>query len=165
LLEGHPIPAVDHRPLEARLFLFTPSNGALRDASKCMRMPICGDGGTAARQLKCVADGLNQELDGAIPNGLGFNGLKDSNDVLLVFAFYEPQDPSNGEASCLRADLVACAGLSQPLTGGPYDMTCASCQGGAKNAPGRDNGPCPKGTGKDSCFLQTCEKWLAQNGY
>jgi hypothetical protein len=164
VLPEHPIPDLDHRALQARLFLATPSDGRIRDASKCMTLLSCGDGGTA-RQAKCMADSLNQQLDGAIPNGLGFDGLQNPNEVQLILAFYQPPDPMGTGASCLRDDLVACAGLAPPLGGGSYDISCASCQGGTKAAPGPDNGPCPKGLERDSCFLQKCDELLAANGF
>src|SRR4030095_4530471 len=108
-----------------------------------------------------LAEGLNQQLDGAIANGLGFDGLKNPDDVVLFLAVYQQQefliDTEEGQPSCRRVDLVACAGLAPPLGGGEYDMSCASCQDGARNPPSRNNGPCPRdGTG--SCFLEKCDK-------
>ena len=61
------------------------------------------------------------------------------------------------------ADLVACAGLEPPLGGGIFDISCASCQGGSRSAPGPDNGPCPQPGGV--CFLHDCEAILQMNGY
>ena len=110
---------------------------------------------------------LNQQLDGAIAKGLGFDGLQNPDDVELFMAFYQQQDfledPEETQPSCRRVDLVACAGLAPPLGGGEYDMSCASCQDGVKNPQSRNNGPCPKSA--NSCFLDTCDGWLAKNGY
>jgi hypothetical protein len=158
-INGRPPPAILNRGVQARLFLVTPSDQIVRDASKCMTLLPCGDGG---RPADCFAESLNQQLDGAIPRGLGYDGLENPDDVQLMLAFYEPLEPSS-IASCERGDLVACAGMAPPLGGGNYDISCASCQGGVRNAPGPDNGPCPKP--KTSCFLEECEATLAKNGY
>jgi len=152
-------PDLKGRSMQARLFLITPSNQAVRDASKCMTLAPCADAG---RPAPCLAESLNQQLDGAMPQGLGFDGLENPDDVQLVLAFYQPPDAAS-VASCSRADLFACAGLAPPLGGGNYDISCASCQGGSKSAPGPDNGPCPRP--KRSCFLEECNDILARNGY
>jgi hypothetical protein len=157
-LTSRPSPELERRTSQARLFLITPSDGKVRDTSKCMTLFPCADAG---RPDNCLAENINQQLDGALPQGLGFDGLQNPDDVQLVMAFYQAVDASS-LTSCSRADLVACAGLAPPLGGGNYDITCASCQGGAKNAPGPDNGPCPKG---DGCFLQDCDAVLMRNGY
>jgi hypothetical protein len=159
IVGSRPPPEIERRVLQARLFLVTPADNSIRDASKCMTLLPCGDAG---RPANCLAESLNQQLDGAIPHGLGFNGLENPDAVQLVLAFYESAD-STSAVSCDRADLVACAGLAQPLGGGNYDISCASCQGGPRNAPGPDNGPCPKP--RNSCFLQACADILAQNSY
>jgi hypothetical protein len=157
-LTGRPPPDIVSG-VQARLFLVTPSDQAVRDASKCMTLLPCSDGG---RPANCLAESLNQQLDGAIPRGLGFDGLQNPDDVLLMLAFYDSVDPMS-TASCARTDLVACAGMRPPLGGGNYDISCASCQGGPKNAPGPDNGPCPKP--RNSCFLDECDSILAKNAY
>jgi hypothetical protein len=154
-------PDLVRRNMQARLFLVTPSNQNVRDTSKCMTLAPCADAG---RPAPCLAESLNQQLDGAMPQGLGFDGLENPDEVQLVLAFYQPPDAAS-VASCSRADLVACAGLRPPLGGGNYDITCASCQGGPKNAPGPDNGPCPKPRGSTTCFLQECNDILAKNDY
>jgi hypothetical protein len=156
---NRPPPDLERRAMQARLFLITPASGAVRDASKCMTLAPCGDAG---RPVNCLADSLNQQLDGAMPQGLGFDGLDNADDVQLVLAFYQPPD-AESITPCSRADLVACAGLRPPLGGGNYDISCASCQGGSKSAPGPDNGPCPRTKG--SCFLQECNEILANNNY
>lgn len=152
-------------PIQARLFLVTPgakaTDARIRDASKCMILP-------SVKGPRTLADGLNQQLDGAIANGLGFDGLQNTQDVVLFMAFYQQQDfqaPDAGEEQslCRRVDLVACAGLAPPLGGGEYDMSCASCQDGSRNPQSRDNGPCPKYGAQ--CFLDACDTWLATNGY
>jgi hypothetical protein len=153
-------PDLERRTIQARLFLITPSNETIRDASKCMTLPPCSDAGSP---VNCLAESLNQQLDGALPQGLGFDGLENPDEVQLVLAFYQPLDTTS-IAACNRADLVACAGLAQPLGGGNYDITCASCQGGPKNAPGPNNGPCPRLRGF-SCFLQECNAILTRNNY
>jgi hypothetical protein len=156
---SRPPPDLERRTMQARLFLITPADQSVRDASKCMTLAPCGDAG---RPRNCLADSLNQQLDGAMPQGLGFDGLDNPDDVQLVLAFYQPPDATN-VAPCSRADLVACAGLRPPLGGGNYDISCASCEGGPKNAPGPDNGPCPKS--KRACFLQACNEILMNNNY
>jgi hypothetical protein len=150
---------IDRRALQARLFVVTPVDQHVRDASKCMSLVPCADAG---RPVDCLAESLNQQLDGALPQGLGFDGLQNPDDVQLILAFYQPLDSTSG-ATCGLSDLVACAGLAPPLGGGNYDITCASCQGGPKAAPGPDNGPCPKPKG--SCFLEACNDILTKNGY
>jgi hypothetical protein len=162
-LAGH-LPPEFRQPTQARLFIVTPADNRVRDASKCMTLPGCRESGRAA----CLAGGLNQQLDGAIAKGLGFDGLQNPDDVELFLAFYQQQDfleePEESQPACRRVDLVACAGLAPPLGGGEYDMSCASCQDGPRNPQSRDNGPCPRDN-NTSCFLQKCDSWLAQNGY
>jgi hypothetical protein len=152
-------PDLDRRALQARLFLITPADQMVRDSSKCMTLLPCQDAGPAT---DCLAERLNQQLDGALPQGLGFDGLQNPDDVQLVLAFYQPLDLSS-VSSCNRADLVACAGLAPPLGGGTYDISCASCQGGPKSVAGADNEPCPRP--KNSCFLDACNSVLAMNNY
>lgn len=159
-LAGH-LPPDFSEPSQARLFVVTPGDKRVRDASKCMTLP-------AYHGPARFAEALNQQLDGAIANGLGFDGLQNPDDVVLVLAFYQQEDfqPANGEEalpSCRRVDLVACAGLSPPLGGGSYDMSCASCQDGARNPTSRNNGPCPRD--EHPCFLDACNSWLAGSGY
>jgi hypothetical protein len=163
-LSNRPPPDLENRAIQAKLFLVTPADDSIRDTSKCMTLLPCADGG---RLVNCLAENLNQQLDGALPQGLGFDGLSNPDDVQLVLAFYQPIDAAT-VSSCNRADLVACAGLAPPLGGGNYDISCASCQGGPKNAPGPDNGPCPKPkstSGKSYCFLEACNDILAKNNY
>ena len=93
-----------------------------------MSLHPCGDGGRFGPVADCMANDLNQQLDGAMPNGLGFDGLKNPEEAQLVLAFYQPIDSSEGGGGCHRADLYACAGLAAPLGGGAYDISCASCQ-------------------------------------
>jgi hypothetical protein len=154
----HP-PDLEHHTTQARLFLITPSDNKVRDSSKCMTLLPCADAG---KPVDCLAESLNQQLDGALPNGLSFDGLENPDDVQLVLAFYQSLDAAS-VAPCSRTDLVACAGLAPPLGGGNYDITCASCEGGPKGAPGPDNGPCPRP--KDGgCFLNACNDILSSNG-
>jgi hypothetical protein len=167
-LEGHyPVGGLAGKSLEARLFLISPSDDRVQDASKCMGLHPCGDGRSgSASTADCMSGDINQQLDGAMPNGLGFDGLKNPEEAQLVLAFYLPSESSEGAGGCRRADLFACAGLAAPLGGGPYDISCASCLGGSRTAPGNDNGPCPKGPSREmSCFLQVCDTLLANNGF
>jgi len=164
-LEGHYPPSLLGRPIEARLFLISPGDRKVQDASKCMGLHPCGDGGRSGSFTDCVSSDLNQQLDGAMPNGLGYDGLKNPEEAQLVLAFYQPADTSEEAGGCRRTDLFACAGLAAPLGGGAYDISCASCQGGSRTAPGTDNGPCPKEQSRSSCFLQLCDDLLANNGF
>jgi hypothetical protein len=163
-LPGH-LPPDFSLHTQARLFVVTPDDNIVRDASKCMTLPILCKG---TGRPGCLAEALNQQLDGAIANGLGFTGLKNPDDVELFMAFYQQQDfledPEETQPTCRRVDLVACAGLAPPLGGGAYDMSCASCQDGPRNPASRDNGPCPRDS-TNSCFLEKCDAWLAMNGY
>ena len=150
---------------EARLFLISPGDKRVQAASKCMRLHPCYDGGRSNRD-DCLASDLNQQLDGAMPAGLGFDGLKNPDDAQLVLAFYQPTDSSEENGGCHRADIVACAGLAAPLGGGAYDISCASCQYGQKTTVGSDTGPCPRPTSStESCFLWYCNDVLAGSGY
>jgi hypothetical protein len=155
------------RSTEARLFLVSPADRRVQDASKCMSLHPCSDGGRFGPIPDCMASDLNQQLDGAMPNGLGFDGLKKpEEEAHLILAFYQPADASEEGGGCHRADLFACAGLATPLGGGAYDISCASCKEGSRTAPGNNNGPCPKDlTQRTSCFLQLCDSLLADNGF
>jgi hypothetical protein len=150
---------------QARLFLISPSDQKIQDASKCMHLKPCADSGRGP-QPGCIASDLNQQLDGAMPNGVGFAGLKNSEDAQLMIAFYTPSDASEDDEGCHRSNLFECAGLAAPLGGGAFDITCASCQGGSRTASGSNTGPCPKGpSGTQSCFLKICDGILAANNY
>ena len=150
---------------DARLFLISPGNRRIQAASKCMRLHPCFDGGRAGRE-RCMASDINQQLDGAMPNGLGFDGLKNPEEAQLVLAFYQPTSTSEEDGGCHRFDMVACAGLAPPLGGGAYDISCASCLNAQKTTQGSDNGPCPRDLTDDkSCFLQHCDQILGENGY
>jgi hypothetical protein len=165
ILDNHYPPSFWGRSAEARLFLVSPSERKVHDASKCMSLHPCLDGSRFGPVADCMASDINQQLDGAMPNGLGFDGLKNPEEALLILAFYEPSS-SEEAGGCHRADLVACAGLAAPLGGGPYDISCASCQGGSRTSTGNDNGPCPRDLSQgNSCFLQVCDSLLANNGY
>jgi hypothetical protein len=150
---------------DARLFLISPGDRRIQAASKCMRLHPCFDGGRVGRE-SCMASDINQQLDGAMPNGLGFDGLKNPEEAQLVLAFYQPTSTSEEDGGCHRLDMVACAGLAPPLGGGAYDVSCASCLNGPKTTQGIDNGPCPRDLTDDkSCFLQYCDDILDENGY
>jgi len=150
-ISDHPLPDLAGRAFEARLFLVLPSDGTIRDASKCMSIAACPD--SRSHQV-CLAEALNQQLDGAIPSGLGFDGLHDPGQVQLLLAIYQAADPAVADVTCGEANLVACAGFAEPLGGGNFDISCASCQGGSKTPAGRDNTPCSAPRG---CFLRTCD--------
>jgi hypothetical protein len=147
-------PDLQGSPFEAQLFLVTPGDGIVRDSSKCMTISPCFD---PRFHNSCVADALNQQLDGAIPTGLGFDGLRDPNQVQLILAIYQPVDLGAAGEACAQSNLVACAGLAQPLGGGNFDISCASCQGGPNVPGGRDNTPCSSTRG---CFLRACAALL-----
>jgi hypothetical protein len=166
-LDNHYPPNLYGRSNEARLFLVSPSDGRVQDASKCMRLHPCTDGGRFGDLDDCMANDLNQQLDGAMPNGLGFDGLKNAEEGQVVLALYQSPDSSEETGGCHRADLFACAGLAAPLGGGPYDITCASCQAGPRTAPGSNNGPCPRDQLSlgANCFLQVCDSLLANSGF
>lgn len=164
--DHYPIGSLIGKTIEARLFLISPGDSRVQDASKCMGLHPCGDAGRSGSFAECMANDLNQQLDGAMPNGLGFDGLKNPEEAQLVLAFYQPSQGSDEGGGCHRADLFACAGLAAPLGGGAYDISCASCQGGSRTAPGNDTGPCPKGlSGTGSCFLKICDGYLETNGF
>ena len=75
---------------------FTPGDKVVHDSSKCMTLVPCAD---AARPASCVAESLNQQLDGAIPRGVGFDGLKNPGEIQLVLAFYQPLASSDTSTS------------------------------------------------------------------
>lgn len=165
-LPGHYPAILDGRTTEARLFLVSPGDGRVQDASKCMSLHPCGDGGRSGPPTECMASDINQQLDGAMPNGLGFDGLKNPEEAQLILAFYQPSNMSEDRGGCHRTDLFACAGLAAPLKGGSYDISCASCQSGSRTAVGSDTGPCPRDqTLLNSCFLQICNDLLAKNHF
>jgi hypothetical protein len=157
-LSGSPWPDF-RRELQARLFVVSPSQAfSVQDASKCMSIEPCGEGGLS-RSNHCLAERLNQQLDGAMPKGLTSDGLRNPDDVLLVLAFYQP--PAGSDASCTIDSLFACAGLSAPLGGGSFDIACSSCQGSSRTPTGSDTGPCPRDTNdRNGCFLRTCYGFL-----
>jgi hypothetical protein len=145
------------RELQARLFVVAPGESfAVKDASLCMSIAPCGEGGVS-RSSKCIAERINQQLDGAMPKGVTSDGLRNADDVILVLALYQPA--AGSDASCGADALFACAGMSTPLGGGNYDISCASCQGGSRTPSGSDTGPCPR-LGNDKCFVQSCYAFL-----
>ena len=143
------------RSFGAQLFMLSASDGMVRGTSKCMTVAPCSD---PRGHNACLADALNQQLDGAIPGGLGFEGLKEPGQAELLLAIYQPIDPASTNPPCAASDLVACAGLSQ-ASGTSFDISCASCQGGSKTPPGRDDSACAG----HSCFLKTCSMLIQGN--
>jgi hypothetical protein len=149
-------PDLQGRAFNAQLFLLSSSDETVRGVSKCMTVAPCSD---PKGHNACLADALNQELDGAIPGGLGFDGLEEPNQAQLFLAIYQPFDPASTNPPCTADDLVACAGLALPGGKGTFDISCASCQGGSKTPPGRENTPC----NARSCFLKTCSMMIQGN--
>jgi hypothetical protein len=159
-IQGNPWPDWT-RELQARLFVVSPSeNFAVKDASLCMSILPCGEGGIS-RSGKCIAERINQQLDGAMPKGVTSDGLRSADDVMLVIGLYQAGPGS--DVGCGVDTLFACAGMSTPLGGGNYDISCASCQGGSRTPTGADTGPCPR-LGNDKCFLQSCYGFLKTAG-
>lgn len=163
-LEGRPPPRAD-APRQLRVFLADPERGKIRAKSDCAALLPCD----ISEELgpDCLAQSLNQVLDGAMPDGLSYTDLEDASTSLLFFAIYDGEEAADGgssDAQCRLEDLIACAGVTARLGGdGSYDITCASCQGGSRNPPAIDNGPCPHGFGA-GCFLEGCAKLLADGG-
>jgi hypothetical protein len=140
--------------LQARLFLADPTGG-VRATSACFQLlpssvnAATDPGGWAAG----MARELNQELEGALPNGLTYPGLNDPSQVILTLALYQPKDDTG---QCEHDALIACAGFEQPLAGGDYDISCASCQSGFVGAIGAH---CP--TAGTDCFFEECARVVA----
>lgn len=139
-------------PKHAKLFLLDLEHEEHAGDSKCVEIDT-----DCESDLGCMAGKFGDALDEAFPHGLTFDGFEDPADGLLVLAVYEPKD---GVEPCALDTLVACAGLAEPLRGGPYNITCASCQGGLHTSLGNDTGPCPVSPGE--CFLERCAMMLAQ---
>jgi hypothetical protein len=152
----------DHAPpdrtsyTEARLFLVS-LDGSVKDASLCMDVSPCVSADPAA-DLECTAKKLNQQLVGAMPEGLTFDDLEDAADARLFLAIYQPPP---GARPCDPAELVLCAGFAETIGEEVYDIACASCQGGETQA-GEFNTACPtEGNGLSTrCFLRTCDVLL-----
>src|SRR5258708_5732265 len=89
-INGRAPPAILSRGVQARLFLVTPSDQIVRDASKCMTLLSCGDGG---RPADCFAESLNQQLDRPIPRGLGYDGLQTPDALHLMPPCHPPLQP------------------------------------------------------------------------
>lgn len=152
----------DHAPpdrtsyTEARLFLVS-LDGSVKDASLCMDISPCTSGDLEA-DLECTAKKINQQLVGAMPEGLTFDDLEDPADARLFLAIYQPPP---GATPCDPAELVLCAGFAETIGEEVYDIACASCQGG-KTQAAQFNTACPtEGNGMMTrCFLRTCEELL-----
>jgi len=166
-LAGHPPPNL-RSDAQIRLVLVDPDRIKIRAKSACTPLFPC-DQVDQQNQGKCLADGINQALDGAMPSGLTYDDLEDPSVVLPVLAIYQsPRGDGDAGASdgspCAITNLIACAGLAAPVGGdGTYDLTCAACQDGPPGGFGVDNGPCPRemaGTKTTACFLEGCAKLL-----
>jgi hypothetical protein len=118
----------------------------------------------------CITGAVAQAVQGALGNGLTFDGFQSPDDVALVAAFFhKPGNEASCEATvlvrpddCGTENLVAVAGLAAPIGGTTFDITCASCQGGSHGSLGGDNQPCP--VTQDLCFLQRLGGALAASG-
>jgi hypothetical protein len=157
-----------------QFILFSTDPLKRRDQSPCICLDAtklsCPDAGVDAGTLECTTAGLNDLLRSKIPAGLSFSGFTDPDTALLAMAFFQAPGvdvlcssmPNDGADLCVEANMVACAGLAQPIGGKSFNVTCASCQGGIHQPIGNDTGPCL--THRDECFLQTCAGALFPNG-
>jgi hypothetical protein len=154
----------DHPPpdptkyTEARLFLLS-LDGDVKDASRCMDISPCSTSDMPQDlDLECIAAKINQQLAGAMPDGLTFDDFEDPADARLFLAIYQPPP---GAAPCDPEELVLCAGFAETIGEGVYDIACASCQGG-RNQAAQFNTACPtEGNGAQTrCFLRTCDALL-----
>jgi hypothetical protein len=156
IIEGNPLigSTTLSTPLQARLVL-NDASGTVRASSACFEL-LPNSSTDDKTWANAMATQLNQELAGAFPGGLTYPGLKDPSEVSLILAIYQPDPMTMPMAAPCELDaLIACAGFEQPLSGGAYDIACASCQRGSTVAQAAH---CPSTA--DTCFLQECEKLL-----
>ncbi|MBI4704047.1 MAG: hypothetical protein HY744_23305 [Deltaproteobacteria bacterium] len=133
------------------------SQGKVRAQSPCMKLRLAcdieADAGAVESLAYCLALQLNDEIADAIPEGLGFDGMDDPNDVSLVLSLHRRS--AEEDARCQAEEVFAAAGLSERVPGSKtYDITCASCSGGARNALS-STPPCV-----GACFASECAALL-----
>ena len=141
------------RGIVIQVLLVDPTTFTVRDKSTCTPLRSCPQA-----DVSCLTTALNDALAGAIGGGLGYSGLKSTNDALPVLAVFEQQD---GVSDCDRSTLLECGGMGERAGADETDVLCASGNGGLALAPGSDPTRCPLNAGSgDRCFVQTCNALL-----
>jgi hypothetical protein len=92
-----------------------------------------------------------------LPEGRGFDGLKSTEDVLLVVALYNPGDRDVDPATpdCRANERFACSGLENVT--GSYDILCSSCVSGPRSTTNQDP-PC-----LGEYFVRACHPFVKQH--
>ena len=141
------------RGVVIQLVLVDAVSRAVKNRSLCTPIRSCPSGDST-----CLQSSVNDAITGAIGGGLGYSGLKDTNDSLLVLAAFEQTD---GVADCDPSTLLGCAGMGKRAGTDATDVLCASGNGGLALAPNSDPTRCPvlKGSGL-ACFAQVCAQLL-----
>jgi hypothetical protein len=180
-IAGNPEWAPEHT-MGMRLMLITATADAIaiRKASPCVPLNLrpCiedptglfGCANASGDANVCITAAVAEAVQGALGNGLSFDGFKSPDDVALVAAFFrKPGDEASCDATvlvrpddCGTENMVAVAGLAAPIGSTAFDITCASCQGTTHGSLGPDNAPCP--VTDDLCFLQRIAAALAGSG-
>lgn len=115
----------------------------------------------------CAEDVVGRAVTSALGSGLSFDGFTSPDEALLVAGFFRKPGglPACDDSAlvspddCSAENLVAAAGFAQPVGGGAFDITCASCQGSTRSSLGRDTGACP--VAKGECFAKRVADALA----
>lgn len=141
------------RGVVIQLILVDAVSRTVKNRSLCTPIRSC-----APSDSVCLQSSVNDAIGGAIGGGLGYSGLKDTNDSLLVLAAFEQTD---GVADCDPSTLLGCAGMGKRAGTGETDVLCSSGNGGLALSPNSDPTRCPvpKGSGF-TCFAQVCAQLL-----
>ena len=126
----------------------------LEAVGPCMQLCCCEFDRGRQEAAECIAKAINDALDKNLPEGLGFDGLKSTEDVLLIVALYNPGDRyvDPGAPDCRASELFACSGLENVT--GSYDILCSSCVSGPRSTT--NQGPPCLG----DCFIRACHQFV-----
>ena len=129
----------------------------LEAVGPCMPLCCCEFDSGREEAAECVAKAINEALDKNLPEGLGFDGLKSTEDVLLVVGLYNPGDRYVDPATpdCRTNERFACSGLENVT--GSDDTLCSSCVSGPRSTT--NQGPPFLG----ECFVRACHPFVKQH--
>jgi hypothetical protein len=136
----------DLERFDIHLLVYDGEVPAVAASSACVSaVPLVLNGRTQSRDDQAAI--INDAIDEALGDGgLGFDGLEDPADTVLVIALFAPSPTG----PCAPDQLFACAGFGEPVPGADYyDVTCSSCRGGEKITG--NAAPC-----KGECFIDEC---------
>jgi hypothetical protein len=132
--------------IQLHLLVYDGPNATVAASSACVpNVPLVLTARELSRDEQAAI--INDAIEDALgEDGLGFDGLEDPSDTVLLLSLFGPSE----SGPCSPDKLFACAGFSEPIPdAGYYDVTCSSCRGGDKDTG--NAAPC-----NDECFIDAC---------